>query len=89
MTSVSFVPDISMQTDDINGRIDIAFNFSMQMVALPPAVILRNLRLVVCYATSNRTYLLTSWRNLLLQVLQVQDRRVLSTQLWECIVINN
>jgi len=47
MTSVPFVPDISMQTDDINGRIEIALNLSMQVVALPSAVILRNLRLVV------------------------------------------
>jgi len=60
MTSVSFVPDISMQTDDINGRIEIVFNLSMQVVALPPAVILRNLKLVVCYVMSNCEYLLTS-----------------------------
>lgn len=29
MTNVSFVPDISRQTDDINGRLEIAFNLCM------------------------------------------------------------
>jgi hypothetical protein len=53
MTSVSFVPDNSMQTGDINGRIEIAFNLLCTAVALPHAVILRNLRLMVCYAISN------------------------------------
>jgi hypothetical protein len=29
MSSVSFVPEISMQTDDINGRKEIALNLCM------------------------------------------------------------
>jgi hypothetical protein len=29
MSSVSFVPDINMQTDDIKGRTELAFNLCM------------------------------------------------------------